>query len=219
MSKKDLTHVGRKGLTESVDVDLTQGGGLLVELADGHKALVGLQQQAVGGGEAQGFGVVVLAEGEVEAVAQVGIGHLGLAAEAVYHPRHGGLQLALQRYQFGLCFYRMDYQRFANGLGQQGLAAEEVGLQGQGCLRQPVQSCFAHGQHLRVVQQLCKPLFPIVGLPLRVAGLPGMDACGVPVAGLRTEVGGRHADDGCTGHGGLVVGVNVELKHRFNVLL
>lgn len=99
-----------------------------IKLLNGHKALIGFQEETMEGCTTQCLLVIMLAEGEAEAVAQQLLCQGCLASESMNNPRHSGTNLSLQLQQFGNSLHYMEYERFPARFGQQSLATESEQL-------------------------------------------------------------------------------------------
>lgn len=100
-----------------------------------------------GGGYA---GVVAQAEADVESCGDELAGELGFAAEAVYYPALGGLELPAQFHNAAEAAYTMYYQRFGYFFCNLGLLQEESFLSGVIGAFCCVEAGFSYGDHARV---------------------------------------------------------------------
>lgn len=141
-------------------------------------------------------------------MAQQFTSQLRLATEAVDNPRHRLADVGLQAQQLVNCFDKMDDDGLADSLSYLAMEAKQVGLQFDRGSCQAVKAGFAYGKDLRMADFGCQLLFQRVEAFIR--NVPWVDAYGVEVARLRTEVLRIAVDDGIAARR---VGMDVEYVH------
>ena len=170
----------------------------------------------VGRGEGVGFLIASLAEAQVEARVQQLTGQGGAAAETVDGPFHGGLQLFVQSQHAVEGAHHVERHGQVEVLGQKQLPDEPFFLHFRCCSAQKVHAAFPQSHNLRVGQEGGESVEKR-GCQLFVDGPPGMDACGIERTRPWTKQGGlfhpflREVDDGLTGRGFEMVGVEVHV--------
>ena len=163
--------------------------------------------------EGETAGVKARSETEIEAGGQQLAGQGGTAAEAVDSPARGGAQALVHGQQDIERPDAMDGDRQGIPLGQNDLPPEDFPLHVDAGTPQTIQSALAYGYCNATLQKPFQPLEK----RLRIAtGPPRMDAGGIKRTGTGNKVGGtqqdsaRKIDNGATGRGGKVVGVEIE---------
>lgn len=147
-------------------------GNMVVELVDGARVVVGLEQEPVRGAGAEAVCIVEKSEGDVESATQEGLHLLGLAAETVEDPGLGGLLPAVDLQEGVEGFDAMDDEGLAQLLAQPDLLQEGGLLDVHGRTTKGIETAFADGEDGVEVGKGCGDV-----------GLPGVDAPSVDALG------------------------------------